>query len=75
MKPLRTEIQNYCTAPLNSLNTYMISKSIGVNKWGRKKTLYFVSPLHQGLLLETDVEIAVDHLTRLVVEEDDVQVR
>ncbi|KAF4085446.1 hypothetical protein AMELA_G00118080 [Ameiurus melas] len=27
-----------------------------------------------GLLLETDVEIAVDHLTRLVVEEDDVQV-
>ncbi|MCJ8738228.1 hypothetical protein PDJAM_G00033240 [Pangasius djambal] len=27
-----------------------------------------------GLLLETDVEIAVDHLTRLVVEEDDAQV-
>ncbi|KAG7325439.1 hypothetical protein KOW79_011755 [Hemibagrus wyckioides] len=27
-----------------------------------------------GLLEETDVEIAVDHLTRLVVEEDDAQV-
>ncbi|XP_060795486.1 MMS19 nucleotide excision repair protein homolog [Neoarius graeffei] len=29
---------------------------------------------HSGLLLETDVEIAVDHLTRLVLEEDDAQV-
>lgn len=28
-----------------------------------------------GLLTQTDVEKAVDHLTRLILEEDDTQVR
>lgn len=56
---------------LKTKHLYDMKKDLVINN--KKKKLIFFH--HQGLIEKTDVEITVDHLTRLVLEEDDAQVR